>query len=90
MTPFLWLIWVILALIVLFIAAAVVHTIIEKYRELPPRRRHSNLENVTAVDPRWNAKHIDHVHWAMKPDADELIYDPAGSVDPPKTDGSER
>ena len=86
MTPFLWLVWAILAVIVLFIAAAVVHTIIEKYRELPPKRGSHDSERVRLGKDR----HYDHVHWAMKPDGDEPLYDRGGLVDSPKTDGSER
>lgn len=38
MNPFLWILWAFLALVFLFIAAAVVYTLVEKFRELPPKR----------------------------------------------------
>jgi hypothetical protein len=38
MNPFLWILWAFVALVFLFIAAAVVYTIVEKFRELPPKR----------------------------------------------------
>lgn len=38
MNPFLWILWAFVALAFLFIAAAVVYTVVERFRELPPKR----------------------------------------------------
>lgn len=37
MNPFLWLVWAAAAIVVFFVAAVVVHTVVEKFRELPPK-----------------------------------------------------
>lgn len=39
MNPFLWILWAVLALTVVFIGAAIVHTIIGEFRKLPPKRK---------------------------------------------------
>lgn len=39
MNPFLWLAWAAAALVVFFIGAAIVHTVIENFRKLPPKRK---------------------------------------------------
>ena len=39
MKLFLWLVWATLALVIHFVASAVIHTIIAKFRELPPKRQ---------------------------------------------------
>lgn len=91
MNPFLWLLWAIAAIVILFIAAAVIHFVIEKYRELPPKRgwedigyiEEGGLDLETPANVHFRkAPHYDHVHWAMKPD-DELIYDQGGVFGPP-------
>lgn len=39
MHPFLWLLWAIAAIVILFVGAAVIVVIIERVRQIPPKRR---------------------------------------------------
>lgn len=49
MNPFLWILWAFVALVFLFIAAAVVYAVVEKFRELPPKRARQGVGPRDAV-----------------------------------------
>ena len=63
MNPFLWLLWALLALTLLFIAAAIIIVTIEKIRQLPPKQQpiEQHIQYYSPTQPqRTYGEAIDH------------------------------